>query len=163
MTIHNVNYLEHFFHISSESVGSLEEDQKNKKNILTTTPSVVKCEVNRKGYCKTHQSQAEKRVIKSQVWKDRGAGRGFGYVSKQVTKYACMRRVNTIPQVSDAPVMGGLVISNSKKSQNLSEPGQAVKILTGIEGANIIGFESETLLDQVGLSSDRKILGATGD
>ena len=141
---------------SSENVGSLEEEQKKEKNTLTTTPSVVRCEVNRKGYCKTHQCQAEKRVIKSQVWKDRGAGRGFGYVSKKVTKYACMRRVNTIPQVSDAPVMGGLVISNNKKSRNLSEPGHDRNILTGFMGTCSAGFESENLLDQDGLPEEEK-------
>ena len=75
-----------------------------------------------------------------------------------------MRRAIPIPQVSEAPVMGGLVISNNKKSRNLSEPGQAEKILTGVEGANTVsGFESEILLDQGGLSSDRKIGSATGD
>ena len=55
------------------------------------------------------------------------------------------------------------MINNTNKSRNLSEPGQAEKILTGIEGASRSGFESQTLLGQVGLSDDRKILGATGD
>ena len=64
-------------------------------------------------------------------------------------------RVNfTIPQVSDVPVMGISVINTISKSRNLSEPGQPEKILTGIVGASNRGFESETLLGQVGFSED---------
>ena len=119
--------------------------------------------MNRKGYCLTHQCQAEKRVITSKVWKDRGAGRGFGYITKRVTKYACKKRViSKLPQVSDAPVRRGSVKNSNSESRNLSKPGQDMKNLTGIEGADNPGFESEIILGQVGLNGDRK-MGATGD
>ena len=48
------------------------------------------------------------------------------------------------------------------ESRNLSKPGQDMKNLTGIEGADNPGFESEIILGQVGLNGDRK-MGATGD
>ena len=63
-----------------------EEEQKYKNITPTTTPSVVECKMNRKGYCLTHHCQAEKRVMTSKVWKDRGSGRGFSYITKRVTK-----------------------------------------------------------------------------
>ena len=59
--------------------------------------------------------------------------------------------------------MGGSVNNTIEESRNLSKPGQDKKILTGIEGADNPGVESEILLGQVGLNGDRKIMSATGD
>ena len=109
----------------------LPKEQDSEEYAATTTPSVVEGKINRKGYCKTHLNQAKKRVIPSKVWKDRGGGRGYGYVTKRVTSYACKKRVITItlPHVYDAPVKGGLLIINNIKSRNLSEPGHDRNIL----------------------------------
>ena len=98
------------------------------------------------------------------MWKDRGAGRGFGFITKRVTKYACKKRViPELPRVSDVSVMGGSVNNTIKESRNLPKPGQDKKNLTGIVGADNPGFESEIVLGQVGLNGDRKIGSATGD
>ena len=41
----------------------------------------------------TNSDQAEKRIIPSNVWKDKGGGKGFGYVTRKVTKYVSRKRM----------------------------------------------------------------------
>ena len=41
----------------------------------------------------THQSNTEKGIISSKSWKDRGGGRGFGWVTQKTTKYLCVSRL----------------------------------------------------------------------
>ena len=66
------------------------------KNTSDTTPSVSpNCNFNRKGYCVTHQVTGKKTTVTSKVWKDRGGGRGYGYVARKVTKYLCGYRADT--------------------------------------------------------------------
>ena len=144
--------------MTSEASGTLSKEQENEEYPDTLTPSmgVAECKITRKGYCNTHGDQAEQRVISSQVWKDRGGGRGYGYVTRKVKKYVCKKRVITIPHLSDASKRKGLVINNTKKSRNLSEPGHDRNILTGFMGTCSAGFESENLLDQDGLPEEEK-------
>ena len=83
----------------------------------------------------THLDQAEKQKISSKVWQDRGGGRGYGFVTRKVTKYLCRHRVKTIPQLSDVSTERGSVITTTNKSPNLSEPGcKDENILTGFMG-----------------------------
>ena len=58
----------------------------NKEN----NANAKKCSFTRKGMCQEHQVPGEKITIPSKVWKDRGGGRGFGYVTKKSTRYICM-------------------------------------------------------------------------
>ena len=60
----------------------------------------TKCMVTREGHCTTHDSGTRKVTVSSSKWKDRGNGRGYGYVSTKVTKFICMRR-NEAPAVPD--------------------------------------------------------------
>ena len=53
-----------------------------------------KCLFTKKGVCQEHLVPGKKLVIPSKVWKDRGGGRGFGYVSKKSTRYICMVEKN---------------------------------------------------------------------
>ena len=53
-----------------------------------------KCLFTKKGVCQEHQVPGKKLSIPSKVWKDRGGGRGFGYVSKKSTRYICMVEKN---------------------------------------------------------------------
>ena len=120
---------------------------------------MVECKLNRKGFCLTHSDQAERQKISSQVWKDRGGGRGYGYVTR---KYLCRHRVKTIPQFSNVSKERGSVIITIKESPNLSEPRRkdVENILTGFVGASSGEFESETFTDQDGLSQRKENCGA---
>ena len=113
----------------------------------------------------THLDQAEKQKISSKVWQDRGGGRGYGFVTRKVTKYLCRHRVKTIPQLSDVSTERGSVITTTNKSPNLSEPGRKdANNLTGFMGASSGDFESETYVDLGGLSQrEEKMWSATGD
>ena len=56
--------------------------------IHTTTPS-VSCVLTKKGYCSFHEKQAEKISVTTKKWKDRGGGKGFGWVTIRTKKYQC--------------------------------------------------------------------------
>ena len=123
--------------------------------------------MNRKGYCLTHHCIVRpKRELLPQKFGKIEGQEGVLVTSRRESpsRYACRKRVNiTIPQVSDVPVMKGSVINTNSESRSHPKPGQAENILTGIVGASNHGFESETLLGQVGLTDDRELMGATGD
>ena len=134
----------------SDTMSTTPKEQEKEDFEKTTTPSVVECQITRKGFCLSHSDQAEKRIIPSKVWKDRGGGKGFGYVTRRVTKYVCSKKIKTIPKYSD-------VSEKRKLGCNIN--------LTGIEGASSNGqFESEINLDQDGLVDNKENTGsATGD
>ena len=50
--------------------------------------------------CKNHGTTSKKISVQSQKWKDRGGGKGFGFVTKHVTRYICTAR-KSLPIVSD--------------------------------------------------------------
>ena len=58
------------------------------------------CTFTRKGMCKLHKVLGTGTLVTSKVWQDRGKGRGYGYVVRNVTKYRCSVR-NITPEVSD--------------------------------------------------------------
>ena len=100
------------------------KDQDTGNTIHTTAPS-VSCVLNKKGYCSFHNKQAEKISITSKKWRDRGGGRGFGYVTRKTTKFICKLR--------SEPNMSNLI---SEESRNLANPEQTSSDLTGVSGAN---------------------------
>ena len=66
--------------------------QNVRNTTLLATPSMgntVQCNINRKCHCNTHGVKAEKSMVSTKKWKDRGGGRGFGYVTVKSTKYYC--------------------------------------------------------------------------
>ena len=85
----------------------------------------VSCVLNMKGYCSFHNKQVEKRSITFKKWRDRGGGRGFGYVTRKTTKFICKLR--------SEPNMSNLI---SEESRILANPEQTSSDLTGVSGAN---------------------------
>ena len=76
--------------IHDEISTSVKQDTKN--DTLRTTPSVDNCKFDRKGYCKEHNYHAKKVTVSSKKWKDRGGGRGYGYVHSTTKKFQCDSR-----------------------------------------------------------------------
>ena len=64
--------------------------ENNKKDNDTNVST--KCEFTRKGVCKNHGTTSTKISVQSPTWKDRGGGKGFGFVTKHVTRYICTAR-----------------------------------------------------------------------
>ena len=52
----------------------------------------INCEFPKEGVCINHGTTSTKIVVPSKKWKDRGVGKGFGYVTTRVTKYICTAR-----------------------------------------------------------------------
>ena len=55
---------------------------------LTMVPSSGLCEY-RRGVCLLHNTRGEKYVQVSKNWKDRGGGKGYGFVTTRKVKYKC--------------------------------------------------------------------------
>ena len=98
---------------------------KDRRNtMLLATPSMgntINCNIDRKGFCSTHGERAEKTLITSKKWRDRGGGRGFGYVTVKSTKYYC--KPGVIAKKS---------IDIDQESRNLDMPGSVSNNLTGL-------------------------------
>ena len=97
--------------------------QNVRNTTLLSTPSMgntVQCNINRKGHCNTHGVKAEKTRVSTTKWKDRGGGRGFGYVTTKSTKFYCK---------SGIIAKKGLTIT--EESRNLDMPDSDYNNLTG--------------------------------
>ena len=66
----------------------LDNTGENNMNINVST----KCEFTKKGVCINHGTTSTKIVVPSKKWKDRGGGKGYGYVTTRVTKNICTAR-----------------------------------------------------------------------
>ena len=113
-----------------------QRDRKEDVSVVIPTPSSgqqeeaeVGCDIKKGGYCRTHNKTARKTYIVAKKWKDRGGGKGFGYVSNKVVKYICQARVKTheITPISDSSIeiLGGSVSENiaGRKSLNITHRG----------------------------------------
>ena len=60
---------------------------------VTRAPSMGNDEkhecVFKRGYCDLHQSKGEKIIVKERNWRDRGGGKGFGWITSRRVKYRC--------------------------------------------------------------------------
>ena len=93
-------------------------------NVEKPAPPVVEKCVIKKAYCMTHQSKTEKRSISAKSWKDRGWGRGFGWVTQKTTKYLCVSRL-----------VKNSATKYSEESRNLdNRAGCTMDNLTRVEG-----------------------------
>ena len=61
----------------------------NISEVLPVPPSDMSCNYTR-GRCNRHGNMGEKYVISERKWRDRGQGRGYGYVSTKKVKYRCV-------------------------------------------------------------------------
>ena len=108
------------------SVKKSDEKAVNNEDTTTVEPirngSVVRevCLYDKNGFCSFHQMTGIRFEVTEQKWKDRGGGKGFGFVRKKVKKYRC-RRLNTGPDAS----------SISTSDDALSKPGDLA--MTNIE------------------------------
>ena len=57
----------------------------NQRNDDVSAGMAILCNILKNGMCKQHQEMSTKFQVTSQVWKDPGDGRGYGYVSKKLT------------------------------------------------------------------------------
>ena len=108
-------------------IGSIENIDVEREQ--ETLPSVgqtnVPCEMRKDGYCVTHQIENNKKFyVTSKKWKDRGKGRGFGWVSSKILKFQCSVRTST-------QNIGNI----HQESRNLdNKPGCMMNNLTGLVG-----------------------------
>ena len=71
-----------------------------KNDHLDGPPPKTKCEYNKHGFCKVHKILAKKIEVTQSNWKERGGGKGYGYVRTKVKKFICPLR-NTVPVVQN--------------------------------------------------------------
>ena len=107
-------------------IGSIENIDVDREQ--ETLPSVgqtnVPCEMRKDGYCVTHQIENKKFYVTSKKCKDRGKGRGFGYVSTRILKFQCSMR-NSTQNIGNIP----------QESRNLdNKPGCRMNNLTRVVG-----------------------------
>ena len=113
--------------VEGREEGSMEEnpppESQEPENIsTTTTPSVESCRQNRKGYCEEHRCQGKRVTVSSKKWKDRGGGRGYGYVTQRVTRFICVKRVTAVSEIKSTFEEGrGSVNNTITKSRNLDQ------------------------------------------
>ena len=85
--------------IASQSQSeSAKEDNKNVKTTTSSTEGAkqtsennpsVPCEHNKHGFCRTHRTLSKQIEVTKSTWKDRGGGKGFGFVKSKVKKFIC--------------------------------------------------------------------------
>ena len=111
----------------ADIIGSIENIDVEREQ--ETLPSVgqtdVPCEMRKDGYCVTHQIENNKKFyVTSKKWKDRGKGRGFGWVSSKILKFQCSMRTS-IQNIGNI----------HQESRNLdNKPGCMMNNLTGLVG-----------------------------
>ena len=47
------------------------------------------CVISKKGFCQTHLCLTNPVTVTAKKWRDRGGGRGFGFVQTKVKKFVC--------------------------------------------------------------------------
>ena len=52
------------------------------------------CTFNKHGFCKLHKLLGTPHTFQKSVWKDRGGGRGFGFVKERVNTFKCASKIN---------------------------------------------------------------------
>ena len=72
--------------VKDECYGVNKEREAQSAAPSSTEPS---CNINKKGFCSTHQVQTLKTSVTSKKWGDRGVGRGYGYITRKTSKYVC--------------------------------------------------------------------------
>ena len=86
----------------------------NQRNENVSAGMVKRCNIMKNGMCEQHQKMSFKYQVSSQVWRDCGRGRGYGLVSKKVTKRIC--RVG-----KDLPIESNISTNNRDMSNMASK------------------------------------------
>ena len=109
------------------------------------------CNILKNGMCEQHGIMSTRIQITSKVWKDRGGGRGYGYVSKKVKKPVC-RAKNIPPTVSNI----------STEERSVSHVGNSgVKVKVTLDGILASG-DYPTILKHVNKKTGRRGLALQG-
>ena len=118
----NTPVLEEQAHSASKPAPSVREKLKTG---VTGSPSDVLCKPDKRGRCKKHGCEGITTKVSSKKWKDRGGGRGYGWVHYQSKKFLCKFRKST---------SGGTDVDSSVCLHNYPADGQTNNIrgLTGI-------------------------------
>ena len=74
--------------VTAPSTSSATKDVNNEKAVLD-------CNLTNK-FCTTHGQKLDSTKVTKRIWKDRGKGKGFGYVSTKITKYFCNPRTRDL-------------------------------------------------------------------
>ena len=90
--------------IIEETLSQAQWTKKNLGQILATAPSSEEemfCKPDNRGQCEceTHNCSMTKLKIPTKKWRDRGGGKGFGWVKTILTKYRC----NAGPDAKNTP------------------------------------------------------------
>ena len=114
--------------------------------------NIRKCTFTKSGLCEVHRVPGSKVTIPTKKWKDKGGGKGFGWVTVRTKKYQCRVKKG-----------GPEVQLNSTDAEGLrSQMLRDVRHDVGDYGADIqTGFESESF-SECRLETGKN-WGATGD
>ena len=93
------------------------------------------CNILKNGMCEQHGIMSTRILVTSKVWKDRGGGRGYGYVTKKVKKPVC-RAKNIPPVVSN-------ISTEDRSVSHVGDSGTKVKVT--LDGILARGNYSEIL------------------
>ena len=111
----------------ADIIGSIEniDIEREQETLPSVSQNNVPCEMRKDGYCVTHQIENNRKFyVTSKKWKDRGKGRGFGWVSSKILKFQCSVRTST-------QNIGNI----HQESRNLdNKPGCMMNNLTGLVG-----------------------------
>ena len=96
------------------------------------------CNIMKNGMCEQHQKMSFKYQVTSKVWRDRGGGRGYGFVSRKVTKRIC-RAGKDLPTESNNS-------TNTRDMSNMAN--KRIKVRVNFDGGLASGelvkhFENE--------------------
>ena len=92
----------------------------NQRNDDVSAGMAILCNILKNGMCKQHQEMSTKFQVTSQVWKDPGDGRGYGYVSKKLTNRVCKARKD-LPKVFKNS-------TNDRSMSQMASRGQKVRV-----------------------------------
>ena len=113
-------------------------DCENQRNEVVSTSMGDRCNIMKNGMCEQHQKMSFKYQVTSKVWRDRGGGRGYGFVSRKVTKRIC-RAGKELPTESNNSI-------NTRDMSNMAN--KRIKVRVNFDGGLASGelvkhFENE--------------------
>ena len=96
---------------TAKNVDSMVLENKN-------TDGADKCVYYKRGMCGKHGKRGVDTKVSSQVWKDRGGGRGYGWVTRKVMKYRCIVEPSLSTERSFSPGSESEICTTRNKSES---------------------------------------------
>ena len=85
------------------------------------TDGADKCVYNKRGMCGKHGKRGVGTKVSSKVWKDRGGGRGYGWVTRKVMKYRCIVEPSLSTERGFSPRSESEICATRNKNKSESE------------------------------------------